>query len=200
MRTTCENGRDIRGKKRSSLIDQQAAHHILIWSDKIKKTVNDKDLKYDITSKKAKSGNMVLEVPNKEQADLLANFLKIELGETTGIRRLSPTVRLFLLSIEDSVEETVLRSAIEAFDIVLKNIMKLDIRECRSILRTAVIRTPLRAGRRLISEKKIKIGWECVGSRNSTRKNKSAKNSVRKVMFLKIAWDLKREDVLGVRR
>lgn len=87
---------------------------------KIKIAMSDKDLKYDITSRRAKSGNMVLDVPYKEQADSLANLLKIELGETTGIRRSSPTVLLFLMGIEDSVEETELRSTLEAFDINLK--------------------------------------------------------------------------------
>lgn len=69
------------------------------------------------------------------------------------------TVPLFLMGIEDSVEENELREALEAYDIQLKDIKDIVIREGRNGLRTAVIRAPIRAGRRLIDLKRIKIGW-----------------------------------------
>lgn len=126
---------------------------------KVKKTVNDENMACEIVSRRAKSGNIILETVSKEQADFLAELLRSRLGETTGIRRPSPTVLLFLMGIEDSVDEKELRGALEAFDEELKGINNVVIREGRSGMRTAVIRVPARAGRRLIEEKRIKIGW-----------------------------------------
>lgn len=76
-----------------------------------------------------------------------------------GIRRPSPTVLIFIMGIEESVEENELRGALVVFDEELKSIRNVVIRETRSGLRTAVIRVSARAGRRLIEEKRIKIGW-----------------------------------------
>lgn len=63
------------------------------------------------------------------------------------------------MGIEDSVEENELREALEAYDIQLKDTNNVVIREGRNGLRTAIIRAPIRAGRRLIDLKRIKIGW-----------------------------------------
>lgn len=90
---------------------------------------------------------MILEILNEEQADSLAKILKTRLGETTCIKHSSPTVPLFFMDIEDSVEETKLREALEAFDNELKSIRNVVIRESRSRLRTAIICAPWRAGR-----------------------------------------------------
>lgn len=84
---------------------------------KVKKTVLEENLTYNLTTRRAKSGNIILEIPNKEQADSLAELLKERLEETTNIRRSSPTVPLFLMEIEDSVEENELREALEVYDI-----------------------------------------------------------------------------------
>jgi len=45
----------------------------------VKKTVHDENLTYEITTRRAKSGNNILEIPNKEQADSLAQPLKTRL-------------------------------------------------------------------------------------------------------------------------
>lgn len=63
------------------------------------------------------------------------------------------------MGIEESVEESELRDALETFDDELKGINNIVIRENSSGLRTAVIRVSWRAGRRLINAKRIKIGW-----------------------------------------
>lgn len=161
----------------------------------VKKTVHDENLTYKITTRRAKSGNIILEIPNKEQTDSLAELLKTRIGETISIRRPSPTIPLFLMGIEDSVEETELRGALEIFDSELKGIKNVVIRESRSGLRTAVIHAPLRAGRRLIEEKRIKIGWECAGSKNLMLGSWHVTNIVKKGIPLKIAPDLRRENV-----
>lgn len=122
----------------------------------VKRTVNEKNQSYDITTRKAKSGNMILELPNKEQADSVAEILKTNLVEITGIRRPSPTVTLFLMGIEESVEKIELRKALEAFDDELKSIKQVVIRETRSGLRTAIVRAPLRAGCKLVDGKRLK--------------------------------------------
>jgi len=63
------------------------------------------------------------------------------------------------MGIEDSVEETELRETLEAFDIDFKEVKNVAIRESRNGLRTAIIRAPQKAGRRLIDLIKLKIGW-----------------------------------------
>jgi len=63
------------------------------------------------------------------------------------------------MGIEESVDESELRGALEAFDDEFKSINNIFIRENSGGLRTAVIRVPWRAGRRLINAKRIKIGW-----------------------------------------
>jgi hypothetical protein len=97
----------------------------------VKKTALDENLLFEITIRKAKSGNVTLEIPSKEQADSLAEFLKGKLGETASIRRPSPSV-LFLMGVEDSVEETELRKTLEAFDNELKEIKNVVIRESKN--------------------------------------------------------------------
>jgi len=124
----------------------------------VKKTVKDENMTCNITTRKARSGNVILETIHKEQADSLAEILRSRLGETASIRRPSHTVLLFLIGIEDSVEEKELRDTLEAYDDELKSIKNVVIREGRK-LRTAVFRVPARVGRRLIEEKRIKIGW-----------------------------------------
>lgn len=89
---------------------------------KVEKTVLKKNFTYEITTRRVKSGNIILETPNKEQANSLAELLKEHQGETTNIWRLSPTVPLFLMGKEDSVEKTELREALEAYDKELKDI------------------------------------------------------------------------------
>jgi hypothetical protein len=109
-------------------------------------------------TRRSKSGNIILETPNIEQADSLAELLKGKLRDT-NIRRPAQTIPLFFMGIEESVDESELKGALEAFDDGLKSINNIVIRENRNGLRTAVIRVPWRAGRRLINAKKIKIGW-----------------------------------------
>lgn len=116
----------------------------------MKKTVKGNNLTFEITTRRAKSGNIILETTSVEQADSLAGILKEGFGDTTNIRRPSPTVPVFLVGIEDSVEETELREALEAFDSELKDIRNFVIKESKNELRTAVIRAPIRAGRILI--------------------------------------------------
>lgn len=106
----------------------------------IKKTVNDENMTCEITTRRTKSGTVILKTVNKEQADSLAGILRSRLGETAGIKRSSHTVLLFLMGIEDSVEEKELRDTLVAYDDELKSIKNVVIRESRNGLRTAVNR------------------------------------------------------------
>lgn len=126
---------------------------------KVKKMVHGNNLTSEITTRRAKSGNIILETASKEQADSLAGILKEGFGDTTNIRRPSPTVSVFLMGIEDSVQETEFKEDLEVFGGELKDIRKVVINKSRNGVRTAVIHAPLRAGRRLIELKRIKIGW-----------------------------------------
>jgi len=95
---------------------------------KVKTAVHDEKPTYDITSRRAKSGNIILEIHDKAQVDSLAEFLKTRLGKATIIRR-PLTDPLFLMGIEDSVEEAELKSTLLAFDNELKDIRDFTIRE-----------------------------------------------------------------------
>lgn len=85
-------------RKQAVIIDRSKGN--ITYADmvrEVKKMILDKNLTFEITTRKAKSGNFILEIPSKEQADSLAELLKWKLGETTSIRRPSPTVLLFLM-------------------------------------------------------------------------------------------------------
>lgn len=125
----------------------------------VKAVVREGNLTYDITTRRAKSGNIILEIPGKEQADHLAEVLKTRIGETVGIRRPSPSIPLILLGIEDSVDESELKGALVTFDGDLKDASDFIIREGRNGTKTAVIRVLLKAGTKLIYAKRIKVGW-----------------------------------------
>jgi len=116
----------------------------------VKKTVHDGNLEIDIMTRRSKSGNIIQETPNTEQAEALAELLKGKVGDTS-IRRPAQTIPLFFMGIEESVDVSELRGALEAFDDEFKSINNIFIRENSSGLRTAVIRVPWRAGRRLIN-------------------------------------------------
>ncbi|XP_025406063.1 uncharacterized protein LOC112680242 [Sipha flava] len=95
----------------------------------------------------------------KEQADKLAGVLQSKMGDSVGIRRPSPSVSLLLIGIEDSVDATELRSALESYDSDLVSVRDIVIRESKNGVRSTIIRAPLRAGMRLIEERKIRVGW-----------------------------------------
>jgi len=52
----------------------------------VKSAVHDEKLEYDITIRRAKSGNVILEISKKEHADNLAAVLKARMGDTVDIR------------------------------------------------------------------------------------------------------------------
>lgn len=125
----------------------------------VKAAVQQEGVECDITTRKSKLGNMILQIPNKEQADNLADVLRRRLGKNIGVRRPSPSVLLVLIGIEDSVDEAELQSALAAFDTELQVIGEFHIREGANGVRTAVIRVPLGPGLRLIRKKRLKVGW-----------------------------------------
>jgi hypothetical protein len=75
----------------------------------VKKTVHDGNLEIDIMTRRSKSGNIILETPNIEQTDSLAELLKGKLGDT-NIRRPAQTIPLFFMGIEESVDESELEA------------------------------------------------------------------------------------------
>lgn len=104
----------------------------------VKKMVHNGNLEIDIMTRRSKSGNIILKTLNTEQSDSLADLLKGKLGDTS-IRRPAQTIPLFFMGIEESVDESEFRGALEAFDDELKSINNIVIRENSSGLRTAVI-------------------------------------------------------------
>lgn len=125
----------------------------------VKAAVKEENLTYDITTRRAKSGNIVLEIPEKEHADHLAGVLKTRMGELAGVRRPTPSIPLICIGIEYSVDESEFKIALNAFDGDLKEVSNFTIREGRTGTRTAIIKVPLQAGTKLLQAKRIKDGW-----------------------------------------
>jgi len=66
----------------------------------VKATVLREDVNFEIKTRRAKSGNMVLETADKVHADKLASILARKYGDTKRVRRPCPTVALLLIGIE----------------------------------------------------------------------------------------------------
>jgi len=155
------------GKKRWRLPKTQAVvlekpTGTLTYADMVreaKEAVRREGVTYDITTRRAKSGNIIFETAVKEQADNLAGVLKREFGESKGVRRPAPSIALLLIGIEDAVDEDELGASLVAHDSELKAANKLTIREGANGVRTAIVRVPLAPGLRLVEAKKIKVGW-----------------------------------------
>jgi hypothetical protein len=125
----------------------------------VKEAVLKEPCQFIISTRRAKSGNLVLETNTKEHADDLASALKRQLGETRNIRRPSPSVALLLIDIEDSVDEKELIKTLIEHDPELKVSNDLKIREGRNGVRTTIVRVPLTPGLKLARLKKLRVGW-----------------------------------------
>lgn len=112
----------------------------------IKTAVSQEALSFDITTRRAKSGNLILETNLKEHADDLASVLKRLLGESRSIRRPSPSVPLLLIGVEDSVDEKELARTLLEHDPDLKTSNVLKIQEGKNGVRTAIVRVPMIPG------------------------------------------------------
>jgi len=121
----------------------------------VKSAVRDEKLSDDIITRRAKSGNIILEILEKDHADKLASALRARLGEKIGIRRPVPSVGLLIIGIEDSVEDPELRAVLSNLDPELQSLNPIVIRQGKNGIRSAVIR----AGIKLAEMNKIKIGW-----------------------------------------
>ncbi|KAF0707796.1 cold shock domain-containing protein 3-like, partial [Aphis craccivora] len=108
---------------------------------------------FRVITRRAKSGNIILEIPEKEHADHLAEVLKTIPNEAEGVRRPSSSIPLIF------IDEAELYSALVELDGDLKDASDFTIREERTEIRTAIIRVPLKAGTKLIHTKWIKVGW-----------------------------------------
>jgi len=106
----------------------------------VKQTARGESLTFDITTRRARSFNLVLETRDKEHADDLAAALKRRFGETREIRHPLPSVALLLISIEDSVDESEPGSILEAHNPGLKTLNDVKIRKGSNGTRTAIIR------------------------------------------------------------
>lgn len=100
---------------------------------KVNTAVYDEKLSYDITTRRAKSGNIIFEISEKNHANNQAEVLRARLGDTIGIKRPSPGVSLLLVGIEDSVEVAELRKVLEDFDTELQGVIDFTIREGKMV-------------------------------------------------------------------
>lgn len=71
----------------------------------VKVTAREQAFSFDITTRRAKPSNKVLEVADKVNADKLAELLRMRFGQSKGVRRPAPSISLLLIGIEDSVDE-----------------------------------------------------------------------------------------------
>lgn len=79
------------------------------------------------------------------------------MGSSVGVKSPSPSVSLVLQGIENSFDETKLRSAPEKFDSDFGSIKHIKITNSRSRVRSTLILAPLKAGLRLIRARKFTI-------------------------------------------
>jgi len=66
----------------------------------VKETVRKEPFDFEISARRTKAGNLILETQAKEHADDLAGALKRQFGESRSIRRPSPSIALLLVGIE----------------------------------------------------------------------------------------------------
>lgn len=123
----------------------------------VKQAMLQGDAVYDITTRKSKTNNVILEIKDKAKADKLSEVLRARLGEAAKVRRPSQGIALLIIGIEDSVETEELRTTLKGFDERLESTKAISIREGR--VRTAVVRVPIKPGIRLLRARKIKLGW-----------------------------------------
>jgi len=116
-------------------------------------------LNFEISARRAKSGNLVLETLDKDQADSLVVVLKRRFGDSSGIRRPTPSTALILIGIEDSIDEEELKKTLETHVPELKTLNVVKIREGSNGVRTAIVRVPISPGLKLARLKKLKMGW-----------------------------------------
>jgi len=124
---------------------------------KVKIVVANEKHEYDICTRKTKIDNILLELPEKEKADRVAEAVKTTMGDQIDIRRPTPSIAILVSEIEDKVEMEELKQTLINFDQDFVGVGEFKIRKSK-YNRTAVIRTPIRAGLKLVSARKIKIG------------------------------------------
>lgn len=86
----------------------------------VREAVRKKPFFFEISTRRARSGNLILETDLKEHADNLASVLKQRFGESRNVRRPSPSVALILIGIEDSFDEKELARTLVEHDPDLK--------------------------------------------------------------------------------
>ncbi|KAL4083833.1 hypothetical protein QTP88_029149 [Uroleucon formosanum] len=143
----------------------------------VKEAVREEPFQFEISTRRTKSGNLLLETSYKEHADDLASALKRRLGESRSIRRPSPSVALLLIGIEDSIDEKELERTLVAHDPELKAANDLKIREGKNGIRTAIAKVPPTPGLKLAHLKSLRVGWAMCRIKELTLRQGCAKCS-----------------------
>lgn len=143
----------------------------------IKEAVRKEPFEFEISARRTKAGNLILETQAKEHADDLAGALRRQFGESRSIRRPLPSTALLLVGIEDSVDEDELLRTLAEHDNELTPTNMVKIREGANGVRTAIVRVPLAPGLKLARLKKLKVGWALCRVKELARKQGCAKCS-----------------------
>jgi hypothetical protein len=138
--------------------------------------ITDKSI-FDISARRTKAGNLILETQDKEHANDLAGALKRQFGESRNIRCPSPSIALLLVGIEDSVDEDELLRTLAEHDNELTATNMVKIRESANGVRTAIVRVPLAPGLKLARIKNLRVGWAICRIKELARKQGCAKCS-----------------------
>lgn len=126
---TVSTRRRWRQRKQAVVLEKPGASTYAEMVKIVKKAVLQENVDYEITTRKSKVGNMILEISDKAKADELADALRTRLGESMKIRRPSPSIPLIIIGIEDSVDTEELRNTLTSFDSRLESLGNLSIRE-----------------------------------------------------------------------
>jgi len=111
---------------------------------KVKTVVANEKLEYVIRTRKTKNGNILLEIPEKEQADRVAEAVRTTMGDQIDIRRPTPSIAILISGIEDTVEMEELKQTLINFDPDFEGVGEFTIRESK-YNRTTVIRAPTKS-------------------------------------------------------
>lgn len=125
----------------------------------VKEAVRKEPFDFEISARRTKAGNLILETQAKEHADDLARALKRQFGDSRSIRRPSPSIALLLVGIEDSGDEDELLRTLAEHNNKLTPTNMVKIREGTNGVRTAIVRVPLAPGLKLARLKKLRVGW-----------------------------------------
>jgi len=112
-----------------------------------------------VGTRRTATGDLLLEVGSKKEAELFAIKLEEKLGNEMVVRRPTKTAPALISELEESTTTEELRAELVKRDLELANIKLFSIRTASNGWRTAKIEISLVSALRLAADPKIMVGW-----------------------------------------